>query len=410
MIGKTGIAFLCHPYHRGGVTRWMADAAIAAWHDGHEVYFITVDPVKEFYSGKGREKMVSLVQQERGVHLITCPVDHLFEFGTEDFRAKTYIDLIEKNVPAGTPIIVSDDPAVWDAAGYVADKYPMIGVAHGNDEVYYSNARKYAAQLGVCVCVSNRVKKNIIANCPGFDQKKLVIIPCGINMPAFAPAQGNSAQIKLIFIGRIKDKVKRAGDLVKIASLLLKSDVPFHLDIVGNDKESGDEFLKTFKGNGVDRFVSCHGWLAKPAIQQLLNSSDIMLLTSNSEGMPIVMMEALASGCGFTGTRVSGIEDYENDPRAKDCLSVYTVGDIEDAVAKIRKVASIPQEVRRDAARKLASAEFNMLVCLDRYYNAIGAVTAKPQPARVLKISFTDMAYSRALAMARYMKVKFSGK
>jgi glycosyltransferase involved in cell wall biosynthesis len=383
----------------------MADAAIAACHDGHDVFFITVDPKAPFHSGKGREKMVNLVKAERGIHIVSSPADHLFEFGTDDFRAKTYIDLIRKNVPPQTPLIVSDDPAVWDAAAYVADKYPMIGVLHGNDEVYYNNARKYARQLSVCICVANRVKKNLIKNCPEFDQSKTAVIPCGINMPGFLPTGKSNGVLKLIFIGRIKDKVKRATDLVKIAALLHKSDINFHLDIVGNDEESGKEFLDSFREAGVGGSVTFRGWLARPEIQKLLNSSDILLLTSNSEGMPLVMMEALASGCGFTGTRISGIEDYESHPLAKDCLSVYTVGDIEDAVAKIKALAAVPIDVRRHAARKLAMTEFNMMACLDKYFHLIAQIKTAPPPARNLKLSVADMLYSKTLALARYAKV-----
>jgi len=184
----------------------------------------------------------------------------------------------------------------------------------------------------------------------------------------------------------------------------------FHLDIVGNSPASAVDFQKSFEENHIGDTVSFHGWLNQKEIQQLLNTSDLLLLTSNSEGMPLVMMEALASGCGFTGTRVSGIEDYENDPRSQACLSVYTVGDIEDAVKKISRVAAVPKPLRQKAARALAESEFSMQVCLANYDKAIDTVVSAPVRQKSIKSGLSDLIYSKAISLARYIKISIAGK
>ena len=406
MSAKQRIAFLCHAYHRGGVTRWMADAAIAFAGKGYEVFFVTVVPAHEFISAGGREQIISLLRNYTSImQVISCKVDFTFEFGTEEYRASIYKRLVAANVPAGTPVIVSDDSSVWHAAAAIADKYPMIGVLHGDQDVYYDQARKYQEQLSLGICVSGRIKRTALTRCDKIDPQKIYTIPCGIVLPPFAPSTPEDGILRLIFIGRLTDYEKRAEDLVKISTLLRKNGVTFHLDIIGNSAESAIEFGNSFKENGVADAVSFHGWLTKPVIQQHLDRSDILLLTSNSEGMPLVMMEALASGCAFTGTRVSGIEDYEHDPQAADCLSVYTVGDIEDAVKKIRKVAAIPRHTRQQAARSLAEADFSIEVCIDRYAKAMNTIcSALPQP-RPIKLSAIDVLYSKAISVMRFMKV-----
>jgi glycosyltransferase involved in cell wall biosynthesis len=388
----------------------MADAALAAASAGDEVYFITPDPVKPFFSGRGREKMLSLVKiNDANLHLVSCPVDYNYEFGTPGFRSKTYIDLVKGNVPEGTPIIVSDDASVWDAAGYLADKYPMAGVIHGNDTIYFTNAARLAGQLGACICVSGRIKNNLLSNCPAVDEAKVSVIPCGIPMPEFKPGFKSGNALRLLFIGRIEDKVKRATDLVLIGEALHKRGIPFQLQIVGNGKESGEAFMKLFGEAGIGDFVEMRGWMARNEIQLLLNESDVLLLTSNSEGMPLVMMEALASGCGFAGTRVSGIEDFEFHPLAADCLSVFTLGDIGDAVDKIMKVAAVPEKIRQQSARKLAEAEFSMEVCLAKYGEVLKKIKPAAVPYRGVKISAGDMLQSKIRAVARYLKVRLKG-
>ena len=406
MTENRRIAFLCHPYHRGGVTRWMANAAVCAAGKGVEVFFITVLPEKKFISAGVRETMHELVNNSTsGVRLISEPVNFTFEFGTEAYRASVYSRLISKNVPQGVPVIVSDDPAVWAAAAGIADKYPMVGVLHGDQDQYYNLAKKYQQQLSICVCVSGRIKHKAAQKVPALDQSKLFKIPCGINLPEFAPYEKTNDIIKLIFIGRLTDYEKRAEDLVSICALLHKQGTPFHLDIVGNDEDSARDFSQRFANEGVADRISFHGWQTGQAVQQILNQSDVLLLTSNSEGMPLVMMEALASGCAFTGTRVSGIEDFEDLPAAADCVSVYTVGDIDDAVSKIRKVAAMPARQRQLTARKLAEAEFSMQTCVDKYLSAIATMTGAAPTARPIRLSPLDLLKSKMFAVARYTKV-----
>ncbi len=400
------IAFLCSPYHRGGVTTWMMEAAIAASRSGCEVFFITVDPVKPFHSGKDREKMTSLLNERgKNIRLISAPVNFTFEFGTDDARAAVYRNLVRENVPQQVPLIVSDDTAVWRAAGALADTYLMIGVLHGNNDNYYGKAIKYQEQLSICVCVSNRIRQTAALKCAEIDPSILYTIPCGIDLPVLGPSHIEDGIHRLIFIGRLTDQEKRSEDLIKIGALLRGQGIKFHLDLVGNSESTAPEFAALCKNNGIDGSVSFHGWRSKEEIQLLLNKSDLLLLTSNSEGMPLVMMEALASGCGFTGTRVSGIEDYEHHPLAADCVSVYTVGDIEDAVNKIKKIALIPPAMRTQAARHLAEAEFSMAICLEKYMRAIAGIKPSVKPIQEIRSSPVNLLYSKAIALARYIKV-----
>jgi glycosyltransferase involved in cell wall biosynthesis len=332
-------------------------------------------------------------------------VNFTFEFGSEDYRALVYSSIVRASVPVGVPIIVSDDSSIWNAAGSIADKYPMIGVLHGDQDVYYDLAKKYLTQLSLCICVSGRIRATMVKKNPYMEMEKLYTIPCGINLPAFAPHDRNDNITRLIFIGRLTDYEQRAEDLVLICAMLHKQAVAFHLDIVGNSDESKKDFSHRFAEAHVGDLVSFHGWQSKEHVQELLNKADVLLLTSNSEGMPLVMMEALASGCAFTGTRVSGIEDYERKPEAADCVAVYTIGNIEDAVNKIRRIAAIPVRDRQLAARKLAETEFSMQVCLDKYVKALGAMGNSTATARNVHMSALDKFKSNGLALGRLLKM-----
>jgi len=401
---KKRIAFVCHPYHRGGVTRWMADAAIAAAAGGHEVYFITVEPAQVFFSGKGRETMLQLLAKEPNtVQTIKTKAGREFEFGTPEYRAFVYKKLIVQ-LPRGVPLILSDDAVVWEAATYLHGSYFIAGVLHSDDEPYYHLAEKYSRKTDAFICVSNRVCTTVKNRIPSFDPSRIFIIPCGINLPAVYYHNDPKDFLRLVYVGRVSDYQKRTGDLVTICGLLAKQKTKFHLDIIGDGDTKAALEMK-FKEAGLHEYVTFWGWLSQKEVARHLSSSDILVLTSDFEGTPIAMMEALAAGCGMAGTRVSGIEDYEFHPLAADCLGVYAVGDVEGAVGKILNLATIPKSTRQNATRKMAESEFSMGVCLERYFNAVHEKKS-PAPPLAVKLSFFDLLYSRVLAVLRYLKVR----
>lgn len=407
MPPKRRIAFVCHPYHRGGVTRWMADAAIAASADS-EVYFVTVKPKKEFLNAGGREQITAILQPHaHRLKLIAAPVDLFFEFGTGAYRSAVYADIVVKNVPAGTTIIVSDDIDVWNGVGLIAGSYPMVGVLHGDQDVYYNMAIAHKAHLSAAVCVSGRIGRKLAEKCPYIDRANIHVIPCGIEMPPMPAPVTAHTEIRLAFVGRLTDYEKRAYDLVGICAELHRQNVQFRLHIAGDSEASRAECLEMLRKEGVEGFVSFHGWLGAHAVQELLRQTDILLLTSNSEGMPVSMMEGLAMGCGFVGTRVSGVEDVEQHTLAPDCVGIYAIGNIREAVERISAVASVPVERRRAAARAIAEQEFSMEHCLERYFEVIERLpaTTKKLEAPVLP---ADNIRSKLLAFARYLKVRWT--
>ncbi len=81
------VAFLCHPYHRGGVTQWMRDAAVEFAERGWLVDFVTVRPRVAFASGGGHATMAELVPTATTLRVSAPTVGTAFELGTEGYRS-----------------------------------------------------------------------------------------------------------------------------------------------------------------------------------------------------------------------------------------------------------------------------------------------------------------------------------
>jgi glycosyltransferase involved in cell wall biosynthesis len=400
------IAFLCHPYHRGGVTRWMADAAADYAKKGHKVYFLTLEPAHTFFSGEGRETMLELVAKASAhVHIISIKVGREFEFGTPGYCTYVYQRLL-LNLRPGIPVILSDDSMVWDAAAKLHKSYPIVGVLHADEDYYYNIGKKYFHQLSALACVSKRVSRRILEVLGTHDSSKVYTIPCGINLPAAKEAQRSNNILQLIYVGRITNYQKRVGDLLKIAAMLIKHRVAFHINIVGDGGADKIALEQKVTEEGLADYITFCGWLSQTDVADMLNRSDMLVMTSDFEGTPIAMMEAVASGCGIVGTRVSGIEDYEDDIDAPNCFRVFETGDIESAVAHIISLSQIPVAVRRAAARSMAERNFSMDVCLQKYSKVVACIPSQTYTKSFADLPLSKNIYSRLISTARYLKMR----
>lgn len=410
-MGQTAekkIAFLSKPYHKGGVTRWVVDLAVFMSNmPGWKVYFLVIEPAHPFNIGDNKETALDLLKkQEHKLIMETVRCGYEFEFGSRPYIVDVYRNLMLR-LPQGTPIVIADTDVMWEASASVAHLYPIIPVAHGDYGHYYDLMKKYSKEFSLFVGVSNRIRDTFLANNPDVPKERAVAIPCGTPLPEFRPGKDRKDGIvRLVFLGRFEAPEKRAADLIAIGALLKQTGIPFHLDIIGNSVASEKTYGERFREKGLREFVTFNGWQSRPQIEDILFASDILLLNSNYEGFPLVLMEAMACGCGFIGTRVSGVEDYEFDARGKDCLRVYTIGDFDDVVRKIQEVAAVPKTVRSKAARSLAESEFSLQVCANKYAAAVEHLTIRGISARPYHFSFTEKIKSYLVGNLRGLKLK----
>ena len=409
MIKTDKIAFLCHPYHRGGATRWMADAAIRMSERGIHVYFVTVAPSVVFYSGRTAETMVQLLSKNANkVQVVSVAAGREFEFGTHEYCSYVYKKLLTDHVPSGTPIILSDDSMVWAAAAALHDAYPLVGVLHSDEEHYYAMAERYKNVVDIFPCVSERVSKTVKNRTPAIASDRITTIPCGIELPSVNDRVHTSDLLKLVYVGRLTEYQKRISDLARIAKALVSRNMVFHLTIIGDGGADKMALQDKISEDGLEQYVTFTGWLSKEKVQEQLYEADVMILPSDFEGTPISMMEALASGCGFVGTRVSGIEDYETHPLAGDCFRAYDTGDIDAAADKIKQLAEVPLQARQVSARKIADAFFSMDTCIDKYLAAMSVIELREYKKPVVSLPLSAKIKSKLISSLRAIKMKQS--
>jgi glycosyltransferase involved in cell wall biosynthesis len=205
--------------------------------------------------------------------------------------------------------------------------------------------------------------------------------------------------IRLVWVGRMEERQKRVTDLPRIVAALRATGLAVRLDVVG-DGPDRNLLENEVRSHSLDDIVRMHGWCDRAHVRTLLANSDFFLLTSNFEGMPLAIMEALSEGCSVVATITSGIEDLSRLDMAVGCLWTYPVGDVSAAVDRVRSAAQVAASERRARARQLALSEFSIDRCVDRYRDLVerfpGAQPRKPRLGTWRILASTIVSYPLA--------------
>lgn len=91
--------------------------------------------------------------------------------------------------------------------------------------------------------------------------------------------------------------IERKGflDLVEIFNEVCKKDDSWHLDLFG-DGEQKQQIIDKISNYGLEKNITVHGFQKKEVINQYLHNASVYTMTSRSEALPIVLLEAVSFG------------------------------------------------------------------------------------------------------------------
>lgn len=184
-----------------------------------------------------------------------------------------------------------------DVPGFLSDK---LYVYHRLTAPLIRLVWKHAGHV---VTNSNRLK--ILAE--HFSPKmEIPIIPNGVDTETYKPdiSKRNRGKVRILTAGRLSEQ-KGIEFLLKALSLLKKKGLngEYFLEIVGDGPLR--EPLEQLKQNlSLGSNVTFSGWVARKDMPERYQSADIFVLPSLDEGMPNVILEAMASGLPVIATDI----------------------------------------------------------------------------------------------------------
>jgi glycosyltransferase involved in cell wall biosynthesis len=111
-------------------------------------------------------------------------------------------------------------------------------------------------------------------------------------------------------LGLIGDR-KGVFDLLKVVKRLIDDAYPIKLTIGGNGEIR--RLLGEIKNYGIAKDVQYRGWIGDKERDLILRESDIFILPSYAEGMPMAILEAMAYSVPVVSTKVGGIPELISD-------------------------------------------------------------------------------------------------
>ena len=210
------------------------------------------------------------------------------------------------------------------------------------------------ARAAFVACISHYARSQCMLWSDPAHWPKLRIVHCGVVPELYesGPARGEGP-VRLLFVGRLA-AVK--GLRVLLDALARLRGPAVELTIVGDGPDRPDlERLAAPLGEAV-RFT---GYLSQAEVAEAMAATDIFVLPSFAEGVPVVLMEAMAAGKPVIATQVAGVGELVEDGVSG---RIVPPGDAEALARAIEGLAAAPELRARMgiAGRDQVCAQFDI--------------------------------------------------
>jgi D-inositol-3-phosphate glycosyltransferase len=194
-------------------------------------------------------------------------------------------------------------------------------LSENETELRISSEARIIAGADRVICATEQ-ERDFVRQLYAADPTKLAVIPLGVDLDRFRPADKDSARAALglkderiiLFVGRIEPL--KGVDILINAAAMLESDVDCSVLIVGGD-ESSTAQLKTLRDlareRGIEHRVAFAGAVDHDKLPLYYNAADVCVVPSHYESFGLVAVEAMASGVPVVASRVGGLAGTVKD-------------------------------------------------------------------------------------------------
>jgi glycosyltransferase involved in cell wall biosynthesis len=253
--------------------------------------------------------------------------------------------------------------AAWVASGLSG--IPFSFAAHAHDIYPPDGAltEKLAAAVGMRTI--SEANRGYLSSLVPAEAGKIIKIPIGIPLVSTEktpPSRPAVPPYRLLALGRLVAK-KGFPILIEACRLLSARGFEFHLTLAG-DGPQRSQLSRLIRKMGLDDRVDLVGFVPHREVPRLLRQSDLFIMPSvitpsgDRDGIPTVILEALAHEVPVVATEVSGIPEV-----IRPAVTGWLVppADPEALARAVAEACSNPPEARRRAlaGRDLVAREFD---------------------------------------------------
>jgi glycosyltransferase involved in cell wall biosynthesis len=209
----------------------------------------------------------------------------------------------------------------------------------------------------------------------GLKNDNYVVVPNVVDVDKFRPVEKPSPGGKksLVHLSCFTDKQKNISGILRVMKQLSARRNDFVLKLIGDGEDFAQMKAIADDYGLTGKTVEFTGLKENEALVELLNQADLMIMFSNYENLPVVILESYACGVPVISTRVGGIHEHLNDELGK-LVEMKNEEQFRDA---LETFLDNPEIYHSEKIRKYAVDHFSNAVIGDSIYEVYKDVAGK---------------------------------
>jgi colanic acid/amylovoran biosynthesis glycosyltransferase len=225
--------------------------------------------------------------------------------------------------------------------GMVAARFLGIGFSmtlHGSDLLLHPAFLDIKLKhCKFCVTVSEFNRRHILQRYPDVQPDKVVLrrmgVECGKDNSFASLVPNENPSVAMLAVGRLH-RVKDHAFLIRACRLLKNRGIPFACVIAGEGPER-ERLEALIRRLDLQAEIRLAGHLSRPQLDACYAAASLVVLTSRSEGIPLVLMEAMMRGKTVLAPAITGIPELVSDGENG---FLYRPGALEDFAARVELI------------------------------------------------------------------------
>ena len=270
---------------------------------------------------------------------------------------------VHAHLPGTAPAVAMLVTRIANRAG--GGNHTWSLTVHGPSEVYNVNENALSLKLrdsDFAVAISDFGRSQLMGLVEEEHWSKLHVVHCGVEPRSyesrqFPPDPETAGRTRLITVGRLAP-VKGQGLLLEAVQQLRRRGVDVSVAVVGDGPRRA-ALEERARRLGISESVEFTGPVGQDEIARHYLNADIYVHASFAEGIPVVLMEAMAHGLPVVATRVMGVPELVRDGENGKVVRPGRLDELVDAIDRlIRDPAA--RERFADAGARTIETEFDV--------------------------------------------------
>jgi glycosyltransferase involved in cell wall biosynthesis len=236
---------------------------------------------------------------------------------------------------------------------------------HGPTELYSTerfNLARKVERADAVICISEYTRSQLMYLSDAAHWAKLRVVHCGVDLARYrySPPPPAEGRLSVLCVARLAPQ-KGLDVLVRAIGALAGAGTDVHLTIAGSGPLEASLRGAAEQAGVADR-VSFAGAVGQDDMAAYYARADVFCLPSFAEGLPVVLMEAMATGRPVVATRIMGVPELVDEGVSGFLVAPGNVEELAEALRKLAGSRALRESFGQAGRRKVAEG-FDAVRC-----------------------------------------------